>query len=221
MLKWHTQWADKLTITADGFGTVTVIAPAGHYDTFPSAPGNQYAVHPNSTTTYTLEISGPNGSSDTNQVTVSVNGPQPILNLTPNPRISPPDQEVKLTWTTSYAQSGVSLFQRVPGQTDTQPVQVQQQGSDYPPPAQPVEFTSYVMTALGVGNQTTVSVPVVRIAGQLSNAVIVPAFIAAMNASMPDVDWPFIFSGAVVSTPRIAAYACLDASGPAPKARRS
>jgi hypothetical protein len=166
MLHWETQWASQLVISAPNFKTVTLDAPSGQYDTFPKAPGNLYAVNPDANTNYTLQIFGPSNSHDTQQVSVSVESPPPLITLAASSSFADPGQSTSLSWQTSYADGGVYLSQRSPGQAPTQRILVQNSASDYP--VQPSGIVTYILTAFGAGGTTSAEVMIVERAGHIS-----------------------------------------------------
>jgi hypothetical protein len=207
MLRWNTLYASQLRIVGEGLD-VTFTAAEGQYDIFPQAPGNQYAVYPESTNTYTLSIEGPNQTTDSRPVSVDVKGPVPIVDFTATPEISTAGQSVSLKWTTSWASSNVTLDQRVPGQPDSRlGTGLPQQDRNYQPATQPVAFQAYVLTAYGQGDQTAVLRSVVRTAGQLSAAEILAALAAALQPIIPGINWATYFASmsAAVTMPQIMA----------------
>jgi hypothetical protein len=166
MLHWETLFASQLVISAPNFSTVTLNAPPGQFDTFPEAPGNLYAVYPDTSTNYTLQIFGPNNSQDTQQVSVSVEGPKPLITLTASSSFAGPGESAGLSWQTSYADGGVYLSDRSPGQAPTQGVLVQNSYNNYP--VQPSGIVTYILTAYGAGGTSSAEVTIVERPGHIS-----------------------------------------------------
>ena len=120
MLQWVTKWATQITISAPGLQTVQFNAPPGQYDVFPSAPNNQFQVSPNYTLPYTLEVSGPGNSQDTQQVMVAVNLPPPTIpkfQILPDPPVAFPGQNLTLSWQSLYGYNA-TLGQRIRGSNE-------------------------------------------------------------------------------------------------------
>ncbi len=153
VLSWKTKYASQLTISAADFQSVVLEAPAGQYDNFPQAPNNQWPVNPTETTSYSLAITGPGGSTDQRYVPVSVNVPPPVINsFTATPYT--PGQSVTLKWETSNSSSAtLSLKNLVTGQT-TSFGSVPNVETSFPV-TPPGSVVIYVLSVIGQGGEVT------------------------------------------------------------------
>ncbi len=129
-LTWNSSGADTCVIEPD----INDVDPSG-----------ALTVEPVETTTYTIVAAGPNGTA-TDEVTVTVNNPGPVVTFNADPEAIILGDSTTLSWTTEYADTCV--IEPEIGSIDLNGSLI----------ISPTESTTYTITATGSGGTTTQSV---------------------------------------------------------------